>query len=43
MWNLRNKTDEHRKKKRQIIKQVFNYKEQNEGCLKGRWGDGLNR
>ena len=42
MWNLRNKTDEHRWKKereRQTIKQTLNYKEQTECYWRGGgWG-----
>ena len=47
MWNLRNKTDEHRDRDRegggQTRKQTFNYGEQTEGYWKeGGQGYGLN-
>ena len=40
MWNLRNKTDEHRgKKERQTIKQTLNSREKTESCWTGvGWG-----
>ena len=31
MWNLRNKTNDQREKKRQAKKQTFNYKERTDG------------
>ena len=34
MGNLRNEMDEHRRKKRQAIKQTHNYREENEGWWK---------
>jgi len=45
MWNLRNKTNEHKggkKRERQTMKQTLNCREQT-GLLEGKWGDGLNR
>lgn len=45
MWNVRNKRDEHRgKKKREANQQkTLNYREQTEFCWRGSgWGDGLN-
>ena len=42
MWNLRNKTNDQRK--RQTKKQTLNYREQTDGYQKGRgWRDGFNR
>jgi len=35
MWNLRNQTNEQRKKKRQTKKQTLNYVEQTDGYQRG--------
>ena len=38
MWNLRNETNEQRRKKREANQQTLNYREQTDGCQRG--GDG---